>query len=90
METFGSKERIAIQTELLEPAGQSVASHICLWAGGMQIGNYEEAVLLSPIADFFRGTIRRRDRQFDAELAALNPEQILEVVTKATSPENRW
>jgi len=85
MNIFGSKERIAVQAEVLAPAGQSVVGHICLWADGMRIGNYEEAVLLSPIADFLRGTIRRRDRRISAELASLPPEQILEAVKNALS-----
>lgn len=80
MKIFGSRERIALQAELLEPAGQSVVGHICIWANGMRIGNYEEAVLLSPIADFLRGTIRRRNRQIEAELESLPPERILEAV----------
>jgi NAD-dependent DNA ligase len=87
MKIFGSKERIAVQAELLEPAKQFVIGHICLWADGLRIGNYEEAVLLSPIADFLRGTIRHRDRRVDAELAGLPAKQILENLKNALSGE---
>src|SRR5258708_5022422 len=42
MNIFGAREHIAVQAELLEPAGKSVVGHICLLADGMQIGSYEE------------------------------------------------
>jgi hypothetical protein len=88
MNIFGAREHIAVQAEL-EPAGQSVVGHICLWADGMQIGSYEEAVLLGPIADFLRGTIRHRDLRIDAEFANLPPEEVLEAVKKEFSHESR-
>jgi hypothetical protein len=77
MKIFGSMEQLAVQVELLEPAGQFVVVHICLWAGGMRIGDYEQAVLLPPIADVFRDTIRRRDRRIGGELIGLTPEEII-------------
>ncbi|MDM0047925.1 BRCT domain-containing protein [Variovorax sp. J22R115] len=80
MKMFGSTERFGIQTELLEPAGEFVVVHIRLWADGMQIGDYQQPVLLSPIADFFRATIRRSDLRADAELALFPPERVLEAV----------
>ena len=80
MRIFGSTAHIAVQVELLEPAGEFPVCHICLWADGMRIGDYQQAVLLSPIADFFRSTIGSHDRRIDDELGGLSPEQILAAV----------
>jgi len=80
MSIFGSTARFALQVELLESARKFVVVHICLWADGMRIGDCAQPVLLSPIADFFRGTIRVQDRCVDPEHVDLSPEQILGVV----------
>lgn len=80
MRIFGSTAHIAVQVELLEPAGEFPVCHICLWADGMRIGDYQQTVLLSPIADFFRSTIGSHDRRIDDELGGLSPEQIVAAV----------
>lgn len=90
MKTFGSVEHIAVQVELLAPGEQRIVGGICLWAGGLRIGDDQQPVLLSPIADFFRSSIRFKDRHID-ELVGLRPEQILGAIKTALfSPsENR-
>src|SRR5258708_37493402 len=71
MNIFGAREDIAVQAELLEPAGKSVVGHICLFADGMLIGRYEEVVLLRCILDFLRGTIRHLTLLIVADLGNL-------------------
>lgn len=83
MSVFGSTARFALQVELLQGPGDFMVAHICLWANAMRIGDFAQAVLLSPIADFFRGTIRTHDRHVDPEHAGLSAEQALKVVLDA-------
>jgi len=84
---FGSPEHFALEAEALEPAGDAVVAHICLWADGLRIGDYAQPVLLRPIADLFRKSTRRRDRDIDAELSGLAPEQILTAIKAALFDE---
>jgi hypothetical protein len=80
---FGSQKRFSVQAEVHKPAGRYVFGQICFWAGSKQIGDYDQTVLLRPVADFLRATIRYQSKRSDPALSCLSPEQILDNIYKA-------
>jgi hypothetical protein len=80
---IGAKARFAVQGELPAERQAYAFGRICLWAGGFRIGDYEQTVIVTVPAEYFRQTLRERGNRHDPALDGRSAEEVLRVVHDA-------
>ena len=80
---FGLKTRFAVESEVNELETEYVFGQICFWANDRRLGDYEQRVLLQPIADYLRETLDHQGQRSSELLSGLTSEQVLDRVYTA-------
>lgn len=76
---FGSKNRFAIESEIVESAEFNFG-RICFWVEGTVLGDYDTTVILDPLADFLSTTLCYEGERHDQALLDVSAEQALNQV----------
>jgi hypothetical protein len=80
---FGVQSRFAIQVTIDKPADQYKFGQICFWAGGRQIGDYSQRVMLAPVIDFLADTLVYQSNRSGPAFVGMPAAQILAAVYQA-------
>ncbi|BAY07539.1 Imm42 family immunity protein [Calothrix sp. NIES-2098] len=77
---FGLQQRFAIESELDSSTPQYLFGKICLWSSSMRLGNYDQVVLLPPVANFFQKTLRFQGKRTDQLLSTSSAGEVLNTI----------
>jgi hypothetical protein len=72
-----------LESEVHHPVKNYAFGQICFWVNGKQLGNYEQMIILSPIADYLRTTLCYQGERQDETLINILPEQALNIIYSA-------
>lgn len=79
---FGNQKTFAVECEIDVPSDEFFNCKICLWAGGIAIGDFERGSSLRVSRLFFRNTLKYIGQRHDSTLNGKSTDQVLQFVYK--------
>ena len=83
---WGSRHSFGLEAEIEEidpERNDLVFGRLCLWAGGVQIGDFSQRTILSVPADFFADVMKYQNKRADDELCQHERDVVLSQVHEA-------